>query len=274
MNVGTIKTGNGKETLSICTINSRRVGRSEFKATVSKLVKAGTDMDSRFFDGAVDVSALSEGRVEGIIENIIEKKGRGYGVYKNKELVGIYVYENIDDFFVKVDNTVNFEKTESVFKINDVHEFFEMTDEDLIQNILETSDGFMDKIFGESKAAYRLVLNALNKEVANFSDEIKKYILTDLKEKIEWGYVSGIVWGEELIYRKNLEKKADGAVSGGVCGFWLGVILGWLLFDSFLLGMCWGICFGFCGGLVLSNSGTKQEWASFDFVNKKYTEEN
>jgi hypothetical protein len=43
------------------------------------------------------------------------------------------------------------------------------------------------------------------------------------------------------------------------------------------MGLAFGVCYAIVGGLLLggvllTNSTTKQEWMTFDFVNRKYVE--
>lgn len=180
--------------------------------------------------------------------NAIEHKGRVYGIYQDKELVGIYIFEKIDDYFIKT--------------------------EDSGVQIGEKKIDFEDKWFGESKAAFRLNDQFLSNEISEHKAKIEEYIRTDLSEQIEWGQIAGIQWGEKLIYRKQIDKKGKGTnyIWGYLIGFALGIYLGWMLFDSFAMGICFGMMYAsLWGGVALACSKTKTEWASFDFVNKKYT---
>jgi hypothetical protein len=36
------------------------------------------------------------------------------------------------------------------------------------------------------------------------------------------------------------------------------------------MGLLWGVCYAAIGGLLFTNATSKQEWITFDFVNKKY----
>lgn len=175
--------------------------------------------------------------------NAIEHKGRVYGIYQDKELVGIYIFEKMDDYFIKT--------------------------EDSRVQIGEKKIDFEDKWFGESKAAFRLNDQFLSNEISEHKAKIEEYIRTDLSKQIEWGKIAGVQWGEELIYRKQIDKKGKGInYIWGSIGFALGI----LLFDSFVMGVCFGMMYALLwGGVALSCSKTKTEWASFDFVNKKYT---
>jgi hypothetical protein len=55
------------------------------------------------------------------------------------------------------------------------------------------------------------------------------------------------------------------------------MMFGWLIFDSISMGLAFGVCYAIVGGLLLggvllTNYTTKQEWMTFDFVNRKYVE--
>jgi hypothetical protein len=260
MNIGTVKTGKGNKKLSICIINKRRASRQNFEEALSPLVEASSTESNVIGDANSKASG-------NVVLDILENKGRVYGIYQEKELVGIYLYERIEDFFIKVENTESDEKAEVRFKINNIKEFFKMTDDDVLD--------FDDKLWGESKAIYRLVSQHLSDMAEGYKDEIEKYIVADLKAQIEWGQIAGVLSGEKLIYRRSLDKKGRGASSnmlGYGAGFTIGAVFGWLVFDSISMELLWGICYAVIGGLIFTNSTTKQEWTTFDFVNKKYVE--
>jgi hypothetical protein len=236
------------------------VAREDFEASLSTLeAEASTESN---------VISEANSKVTGnVVLDILKNKGRVYGVYQAKELVGIYIYERIEDFFLKVENENSDGKKDTSFKVKDVKKFFEMTDEDV-------SD-FEDQLWGESKAIYRLVSKHLSSAAEEYRDEIEKYIVADLKSQIEWGQIAGALNGEKLIYRRNLDKKGLGAAGYGLgygARFTIGVIFGWLAFGSMSMSLMWGVCFGAVGSLIFTTSATKQEWITFDFVNKKYVE--
>jgi hypothetical protein len=241
MNIGTVKTGKDNRKLSICTMDKRRASRGNSDAAISTLSAGNSVLD------------------------ILENKGRVYGIYREKELVGIYIYERINDFFVKEKSKDADGKTEKRIRINNVKEFFEMTDDDLSE-----FDGWL---YGESKAIFRLVSKGLFDEIEGYKADIEKYIVADLKSQIEWGQISGVLSGEKLIYRRSLDKTGIGAAGYGLgygAGFIIGAIFGWLVFDSISMGLMWGVCFASIGGLLSTNVTSKQEWMTFDLVNKKY----
>jgi hypothetical protein len=256
MNVGTVKTGQGNHGLRVCTISKKSASKAEFQTGVAALEAAAVDNQGADTAG----TTVSDSTVLEVLKN----KGKVYGIYQEKTLVGIFVYERIEDFFVKVEHTDLSKKSKSGLKVNAVKDFFNMTDEDSID--------FDDSIFGESKAIYRLVAECLSEAAEEYREQIEQYIMTDFKAEIEWGQISGVLSGEKLIYRRSLEKNGQGdyGALGYAGGFVLGMIYGWLVFHNVALGALWGICFSSAGGLLLTSSAKKQEWATFDFVNKDY----
>jgi hypothetical protein len=258
MNIGTVKTGKGNKKLNICIIGNRRASRDNFDAALSAL--SGNEFIKN------NVTDETDSKTPGKrVMDILKSKGRVYGVYQDNELVGIYIYERIEDFFVKVENEDSDKKAGTRFQINNIKEFFKMTDDDVVD--------FEDWFFGESKAIYRLVSHYLLALAEEYKDEIEKYIAADLKEQIEWGQIAGVLQDEKLTYRRNLdnnERVAYGNTLGYGAGFAIGVGFGWLVFDSISMGLLWGVCYAAIGGLIFTNATTKKEWTTFDFVNKKY----
>lgn len=223
MEIGTVK---AEHKLSICTISKGRASKEGF---ASELILQC---------GQVDLAKKAQ--------DMIENKGRVYGVYQQKQLVGIYIFEWVKDYFI--DNRDNAD---------------------------EISE--LQKMFEDGKAAYRMVFQYLTEEVAQYQKEIENKIVEDLKEMVEWGTVSGIEWGENLIYRKSMDKKSKDSkktVAGYGLGFLCGWVIGWLLMDSISFGLCFGICYAsLFGGIILSSSNRKQDWKTYDFVNRKYIED-
>jgi hypothetical protein len=175
MNIGTVKTGKGNKKLNICIIGNRRASRDNFDAALSAL--SGNEFIKN------NVTDETDSKTPGKrVMDILKSKGRVYGIYQEKEMVGIYIYERLEDFFVNVENKDSTEKTETKFKINNIREFFKMTDADV-------SD-FEDNILSESKAVYRLVSHYLSNMADEYKDEIEKYIVADLKAQIEWGQIA------------------------------------------------------------------------------------
>lgn len=181
------------------------------------------------------------------VGNVIDNKGLVYGIYRKKELVGIYIFERIEDYFVK--------------------------NEDSKVVVGEKKVDFEAIWYGESTAAFKLTDKILLDEVKEFEEKIESDLRVDLSGRISSGQIAGIEWGEKLFYRKNVEKKGNvwKYAWGYIVGFLLGMMMGYLFFDSLALGICFGVSYASLWGAVsVSMSKSKAEWESFDFVNKKY----
>ena len=223
MEIGNVKEGNK---LSISTISKKRASKEDFASELG--VQCGqTDLAVKAQDA-------------------IEHKGRVYGVYQQKQLVGIYIFEWVKDYFI--DNRDN---------------------ADAISDL--------QKIFEDGRAAYRMVFQYLAEEVTQYQKEVEEKIEGDLKSMVEWGTVSGIEWGENLIYRKSMDKKDKDGMNTAArygLGFLCGWVIGWLRLDSIAFGLCFGVCYAnIFGGIILSSSNRKQDWRTYDFVNQKYIED-
>ncbi len=232
MKLGTV---NKEQKISVVLLNKRRIVRENFSSSLMKL-SGDTDISCQVFAA-------------------IEQKGRVYGIYQNKDLIGLYIFEWLEDFFVEYNS-----KEVETDQNSDIH------------NLMND----LQKVFEVGKAAYRLIFNHLLEPAISSKNKIEELIQKDIKEQMEWGQVSGIVWDDMLIYRNTLDKKTRNGSSGAgyAMGFVLGMVMGWLLFDSILLGLCFAPVYaGLFGGIIFSSSSKKQEWKTFEFVNKKYTEE-
>lgn len=232
MKLGTV---NMEQKISVVLLNKRRAERENFSSDLKKL------------SGDMDISRQ--------VFKSLEQKGRGYGIYQNKDLIGLYIFEWLEDFFVEYNS-----KEVETDQNSDVANFMDE----------------LQKVFKAGKAAYRLIFHHLLEAAVSSQDKIDELIQKDIKEQMEWGQVSGIVWDDMLIYRNTLDKKTrnGSSAAGYAMGFVLGMVMGWLLFDSVLLGLCFAPVYaGLFGGIIFSSSSKKQEWKTYEFVNKKYTEE-
>lgn len=232
MKLGTV---NMEQKISVVLLNKRRAERENFSSDLKKL------------SGDMDISRQ--------VFKSLEQKGRVYGIYQNKDLIGLYIFEWLEDFFVEYNS-----KEVETDQNSDVANFMDE----------------LQKVFKAGKAAYRLIFHHLLEATVSSQDKIDELIQKDIKEQMEWGQVSGIVWDDMLIYRNTLDKKTrnGSSAAGYAMGFVLGMVMGWLLFDSVLLGLCFTPVYaGLFGGIIFSSSSKKQEWKTYEFVNKKYTEE-
>lgn len=215
--------------LNIYTVNKRRVEKDGFGAALSALVNPEELRDK--------------------VRKTMEHKGRVYGIYREKALVGIYIFERFDDFFVRGETTR-----------------IRMGDKEIDLD---------DTLFGENTAAFCLAGKYLLEEVKSSVTKIEKVVRGDLSEQIEWGQIAGFEFDGELVYRRNIKqgKNTFGYLSryfsGYLLGFAIGMMFGWLAFDSLL----WGIALGASQAVLWSSiltTSTKTEEGTCDLVNEKY----
>lgn len=220
MNISTVKQFNTH------TMNQRRLNRPEFGKRLSDIT---------------DVEVLKKE-----IAEILEKNGRVYGIYVKKDLVGVYIFEKQEDYFVKRESGVMLGDKEF-----DYEKFW----------------------YGTSTAAFRFKKAVCLEDMNECKEKIEKDISLDLKEQIEWGQVAGVEWNEELMYRKNLEKKPSNSVWGYGVGYVLGFVMGWIIFDSISLGLCFGLLYACMWGGISVATASGAEIDTLDFVQKEEVKE-
>lgn len=159
---------NKEQKISVVLLNKRRVERKNFSSDLKKL------------SGDMDISRQ--------VFKSLEQKGRVYGIYQNKDLIGLYIFEWLEDFFVEYNS-----KEVETDQNSDV------------ANLMDE----LQKVFKLGKAAYRLIFHHLLEAAVSSQDKIEELIQKDIKEQMEWGQVSGIVWDDMLIYRNTLDKKQE-----------------------------------------------------------------
>lgn len=209
------------------TMNLRRLNKAEFGKRLSDIT---------------DVETLKKE-----IADILEKNGRVYGIYEKKELVGVYLFERREDYFIKEDSGVKLGDKEFDFE-----KFW----------------------YGTSTVAFSFKKEVCLEGMNECKEKIEKDIRFDLKEQIEWGQVAGVEWNEELMYRKNLEKKTSSSVWGYIVGYAMGFVMGWLIFDSISMGLCFGLMYACIWGGVSVASASGTEIDTLDFVQKREGEGN
>ena len=220
MNISTVKQ------YSTHTMNQRRLNRPEFGQNLSSIT---------------DVEALKQE-----ISEILKKNGRIYGIYIKKELVGVYIFEKQEEYFVKRESSVMLGDKEF-----DYEKFW----------------------YGTSCAAFRFKKSICLDDMKECIGKIEKDIRFDLQEQIEWGQVAGVEWNDELLYRKNLEKKPANSLWGYGVGYVIGFVMGWLIFDSIPLGLCFGLMYASMWGGISIATARGSEIATLDFVKKEEVKE-
>lgn len=209
------------------TINTRRLNRPGFGERLSTII---------------DVDEL-----KAEIADTLGKKGRVYGVYEKKELVGVYIFERREDYF---------SKRESGIKLGDKEFDF---------------DKFW---YGTSTAAFYFKKCVCLEEVEAYKEKMEKDFKVDLTDQIQIGQVAGVEWNDKLMYRKNLQKKSGHFLKGMLVWFALGFAVGWMISNSLHMAICFGFMYDFFlgGARVIFAEGTQMD--TLDFVQKREVEVN
>lgn len=183
-------------------------------------------------------------------KQVLEQKGRLYGIYQNKELIGYYLFRYEENYFSEDNYYIQVgEKKQKMSKslVGDMTSVFKMIDQYVITDNLEEED------------------------IAKYKKEIKE----DLSSHIEtWGTVAGAEFDGVLLY-KNGASEGTGSyyAIGYLFGILLGGLFGMFIFDNFALGLCFGLCFASTYGLMAKNYATKKKGESADAVLEAYLEE-
>ena len=111
MEIGTVK---ADKKLKIYTIKGKRVDREDFQL--------GAHVGE-----AVPIEASSE-NIKKAVDKALVSNGKVCGIYQEKKLVGIYVFERIEDYFIEAGETEamagerRMESQEAVRKLKEIFE--------------------------------------------------------------------------------------------------------------------------------------------------------
>lgn len=222
MHFETVKMEN-KEKIKLYTINAKRAKREGFASKISE--KLGDDLQKKALDA-------------------INTKGRVLGFYKDKELIGLYIFERVENFFVKTEDS----------KINVAGMKVDLN---------------AKWISGANMAAYRDVVLYYPEEYIAYKEKVDDKVREYFSDQISMGNVTGVVWGEKLSYSLNVADKDENFNWGGyLMGFACGFVVGNLLFNSLPLGIIYGCAFALIFGGT-AHSESEVEWKDFNFINKE-----
>ena len=196
---------------NICTIGKKRLERPGFGKRLG------------------EIANLEELKEE--IGRTIVAEGRVYGIYKKKELVGVYLFEKVKDYFVENEN--------------------------LNVKLGNREFNFEKFWYGSNTEALRFKRSICLDEVKDFTEKIEQDLKADLSDQISLGSVAGVEWGEQLMYRKNLHTEPSGGIWGSLFGFGIGFFTGWMIFhdwEAFGLAFFYATIWGGVGVAVAKDS--------------------
>ena len=205
------------------TVNNRRLNRAGFGERLSDI----TDVDE----------------LKREIADTLEKKGRVYGIYKKKELVGVYIFERWEDYFSKCKSGIKLGGKEFDF------------------------DKFW---YGTSTEALYFKKCVYVEEIEDYKEKIEKDLKVDLTDQIQIGQVAGVEWNNKLMYRKNLQKKSNQDWIKILFWFAMGFVMGLTIFHEFYMALLLGGMWGSVGGAIVEDA----QMGTLDFINKREVEEN
>lgn len=238
MEIGTVK---ADKKLKIHTIKGKRVAKEDFQlgAHVGEIVP----------------EEVSEEKVKNAVDKALASNGKVCGIYQEKKLVGIYVFERIEDYFIEAG------KNEA------------MAGERRIES--QEAIRKLQEIFENSKAAMRLILAYLPEALSDQKDKIEDKIRQYMKGCMSDGFWAGVEWGDELIYRKDMDPKEKQKMTAGyLMGAVVGFAVGWMTMDNIGFGLCYAVIFAsLYGNMIFGGAKNKKVWETFDFVNPKYQED-
>lgn len=171
------------------------------------------------------------------ILELLDAKGKVYGISKKKELMGIYLFERVEEYFEENENG----KITLGSRRIDLERFW----------------------YGESKAALKLQTCILTEECKSISEKLDKELKCAMSDLVYLGQIAGIEWGDELFYRRKPDNQSGtGKVLflafSGIGGF----AIGWLLFDAWWLGIVYAMLLGSFMSFGVQN-GNSKDWGMY-----------
>ena len=130
----------------------------------------------------------------------------------------------------------------------------------------------LKEIFEDSKAAMKLILWYLPDTLSDQKNKIEDMIRNYMKSCMSDGFWAGIEWGDELVYKKNMDPKEKKNVAFGyLLGAVVGFTVGWMAMDNIAFGICYAVIFSnLYGNMIFGGVKNKKVWETFVFVNPKY----
>ncbi len=147
-------------------------------------------------------------------ENAVMNGGKLYAIFSGKECVGVYAFVLVKNYFAK------FAEQNSVDKF----------------------------IYGNNKDAMRLDGVFLSDDAEKSRKKIEDIIVAEMREKIEFGMLCGVEWGEKIFVRKTIKVNIPTSESDKIMYFIIGCLTILCITQSlkaaFLIGLAYYFMFG------------------------------
>ena len=164
----------------------------------------------------------------------LEKGGRAFALYKQKELSGCYI---VTKEFIDLEEYISNQKKEIVISEQE-HERKEKNE--------------------KTKKAYVLKYQYILPEAENVRPDFEKAVLEEVKEMTIYEDVRYIAWKDTILVAENF-KLGNLEIAGGLgMGLILGIIFGVAL-GNLALGMCFGVALGYALGTSFHTLWKKNE---------------
>lgn len=167
------------------------------------------------------------------MEEALKQQGQIYAFYHQGKMTGLFVFSR--------------EMAEQETLYIDAEELLQKRQEE-------------KKTEPEPQFVYRLKVSCVLPGYEGCAAEMKESVLTELKEMAEWNDCKAILWGDEVIYKKNV-RIGKAFVAAPLLGLCIGFLFG-IALDNLALGICFGVCFATSlGGGWLATKGVTEKTA-------------
>jgi len=219
----------------IKSISKRRANKEDFGSSLSQVVAQDT--------------------LKKEVHEALETKGKVYGLFKEKELAAIYIFEKIKT----KESEIPYLKL-NVNKDNILEFITKGTADEVSEEEVKEAAPVNDK----ETNVYRFVGKYSQPTDEKVIEDFEKMIKAELKEMILWGEVTAVIWGEDVLVTKKIKTEGKGFVSAIPLGMGFGLAIGIALKNVGLgiaLGMLWTMAFGtsFSSGKVVLQKKEEEE---------------
>ena len=181
----------------IKSISKRRANKEDFGSSLSQVVAQDTLKEE--------------------VLGALETKGKVYGLFKEKELAAIYIFEKIKT----KESEIPYLKL-NVNKDNILEFITKGTADEVSEEEVKEAAPVNDK----ETNVYRFVGKYSQPTDEKVIEDFEKMIRAELKEMILWGEVTAVIWGEDVLVIKKIKTEGKGFVSAIPLGMGFGLAIG------------------------------------------------